>query len=965
MRSIACLLAAVGGLLLTVPALGQSGQGEEGERFFREQVWPIFARRCITCHGGVKPKAGLSFVYPQTVLPPGKAVVVPGEPERSELIRRISSTNAEYRMPPPDHGEGLTPEEIELIRRWVALGARWPRHWAFVPPQLAVPHSPEHGDWCGSGLDCWIIEQLRRSGLNPSPEAAPQAWLRRVSFDLLGLPPDVVLTHQLLTDRRPDAYSRLVDRLLASPAFGERWASPWLDLARYADSQGYEADNLRTMWPYRDWVIRTLNADMPFDRFTIRQLAGDLLPGRTLDDIIATAFHRNTPTNAEGGTDDEEFRTVAVIDRVNTTWQVWLGLTFKCVQCHDHPYLPIQHREYYEFLALFNTTRDWDLRSELPVLPVPKDRRAFGRARALDAERERLERALVEATRAQVRQTPWYYLKPVYADSTYLTELLVKTVQGIPEVHTAGTVSHDSKFTLVFELPPDLRRVTAVLVEVLPRDPVKAVHTPELGFVISELKAWVVPGNEKLPGKQGRAVKFRWALGDETEPFGDPMASLRPDKPGWGAKPRLTHRRQLVLVPQEPLELVSGDRLKLEIRQEDAPRGYAPLVMNRSRYAVTDEPAWTAWTGSESFVNRMRRLEQIRHARRSIASVPLPVMKEQDRWLRRVTAVFRRGNWMEKTVPVEPGLPRLLGTGVAVRDRLALARWLVGSQNPLTARVVVNRYWQELFGQGLVVTPDDFGPVAPSPANLGLLDYLAVRLAMHNRWSMKRWLREVVLSATYRQTAQRPQHQSAADLLAYGPRQRLSAEMLRDNALAVSGLLSRKMFGPPVMPPQPPGIWRAARSSLRWKTATGEDRYRRAVYVIWRRTSPYPSFMIFDAPQRVVCSSQRVVTNTPLQALVCLNDEAYVECAKGLVARVRAEQHTEDVRGAISRMYQLAVGQPPDPATLAVLEDVYRYGLAEYGADRSLAAKLGGSPQDAALVLVANTILNLDAVLTR
>ena len=948
--------------LVTVPCPADEKQDAD---FFVTKVWPIFARRCITCHGGVKPKAGVSFVYPETVLPPGKSVVVPGKPDDSELIRRVSSSDASYRMPPADHGEGLSAGEIGVLREWVERGAPWPQHWAFRPASLSVPHRPEHGNWCRGGLDCWIFEHIRSAGAYPSAEETPVRWLRRASFDLTGLPPDEDLISELVHSDRPDARERVVDRLLASPAFGERWASVWLDLARYADSQGYEADNLRTMWPYRDWVIRAFNADVPFDAFTIKQLAGDMLPDRTLDDEIATAFHRNTPTNSEGGTDDEEFRTVAVIDRVNTTWEVWMGLTFKCVQCHNHPYLPIEHREYYRFLALFNTTRDWDLPNEKPLLRVPLDRHQFERARQLDAEREELEQSLVRETRRRTEQSPWYYLEPVYADSTYLTELVIRHADGIPEIHTAGTVSHDSKFTLVFDVPERLRRITAFCVEVLPRDPAKAVHTPELGFVISEIKGWVIEADDDPAAAKGRPISFRWALGDETLPFGDPMASLKPDKPGWGAKPRLTHPRRLVLVPDQPLTLNPKQRIKLVIRQEDAPRGYSPLVMNRSRYAVTDDPSWTSWTGSDRFVKLMQRLSQIRSQRAKIAGVNLPVMREQDPWLRRVTAVFRRGNWMDKTDPVEPGLPRFLGTRTRVRDRLALARWLVGPENPLTARVVVNRFWQELFGEGLVSTPDDFGPMAPYPTSRGALDYLAVRFVDGHGWSVKRLLREIVLSATYRQQNAVSPDAPDAPMLARGPRQRLAAEMLRDNALSVAGLLSRKMFGPPVMPPQPPGIWRAARSSLRWKTSEGEDRYRRGVYVIWRRTSPYPSFMIFDAPQRVVCSSRRVVTNTPLQALVCLNDEAYVECAKALAERVRHELPEADPKQWIARMYALAVGSTPDEPTLAVLEDVYRYALVEYQADPSLARATGLPADRAALALVANTILNLDPVLNR
>ncbi len=939
---------------------------------FNRQIRPIFARHCIACHGGVTRSGGMSFLYPETVLPPGDAVVVPGKPEESELFRRITSTDPDYRMPPPEKGDGLREEEIELIRRWIAQGARWAPHWAYVPPQRPPYPKLSLTAWPQQPLDVYVLAQLERMGLSPASEASRLQWLRRVSFDLTGLPPEEELVRAFLSDERPDAHSRVVDRLLASPRYGERWASPWLDLARYADSQGYEKDNLRTMWPYRDWVIRAFNADLPFDLFTIKQLAGDLLPDATLEDILATAFHRNTPTNAEGGTDDEEFRLVAVIDRVNTTWEVWQGITFNCVQCHNHPYNPIEHRDYYRFLALFNTTRDWDLRNDKPLLQVPRDRKRFAEARKLDRERYRLELEQVTETRQLAAATPWHYLRPVHAVSTGLTELVVKQdSQGVPEIHTAGTVSHDSRFDLHFELPDGMQRITALLVEVLPRDPRKAVHTPELGFEISELKAeLLVRVTEGGQTKQEhRSVRLAWALGDETVPFDDPQATLNPDKWGWGANPRMCHVRRLVVVPAEPIELPDGHvRLRLVIRQEAAPHDLAPLVMNRSRYAVTDAPLWTDYVRSSAFRERQRRLADLRRQRRAIASVGVPVMMEQDPWLRRVTAVFRRGDWRDKTDVVEPGLPAMFRVPDQPQDRLGLARWLVSEDNPLTARVTVNRFWQELFGVGIVETSGDFTLSGQPPVNQPLLDYLAVRFARDYRWSMKRLLREIVLSATYRQSARVEDDKLAVDpqnrYLSRGPRLRLTAEMVRDNALAVSGLLSTKMFGKPVMPPQPEGIWRAARSSLRWKTDTGADRYRRGVYVIWRRSSPYPSFMIFDAPQRLVCSSRRVATNTPLQALVTLNDQAYIECAVALADWMLQLPVTEP-RARIAAAYRRATGRAADEQVLRTLLHVYRVARATYEKEPELARQLAGSAERSALALVANTILNLDEILNR
>ncbi len=954
-------------VLLSFVTLAGPGRSEDTVDFNR-QVRPIFARHCIACHGGVTRSGGMSFLYPETVLPPGEAVVVPGKPEASELYRRITSNDPDYRMPPPDKGDGLSREEVDIIRRWIAQGAKWEPHWAYVPPHRPAWPSSARAEWASQPMDLFVLARLEQAGLAPARPAPRLQWLRRVSFDLTGIPPTEDLVHAFLSDDRPDAFSRVVDRLLASPRYGERWASPWLDLARYADSQGYEKDNLRTMWPYRDWVIRAFNADMPFDQFTVKQLAGDLLPDATLDDLLATAFHRNTPTNAEGGTDDEEFRLVAVIDRVNTTWEVWQGVTFKCVQCHNHPYNPIEHREYYRFLAYFNTSRDWDLRSDEPLLRVPKNRKLFAKARALDRERQRLEREQVLETRELAASTPWQYLRPVHAVSTGLTELVVKESEGIPEIHTSGTVSHDSRFDLHFEVPDGLGTITALLIEVLPRNPAKAVHTPELGFELSEVKAELLVRNAGDQKDQAQPIKLRWALGDETIPFGDPQATLNADKRGWGANPRITHVRRLVLVPEKPVPVPSGARLRLVIRQEAAPKDLAPLVMNRSRYAATNAELWTEYVESSVFLERQRRLAEVRRQRNGIPSVGVPIMMEQDPWLRRVTAVFRRGNWQDKTDPVQPGLPAMFGLSEQPADRLGLARWLVSRDNPLTARVTVNRFWQELFGVGLVETSDDFTLSGQPPSNQELLDYLAVRFAEDYGWSVKRLLREIVLSATYRQDARVDERRLSVDpdnrLLSRGPRVRLTAEMVRDNALAVAGVLSTKMFGPPVMPPQPEGIWRAARSSLRWKTSEGEDRYRRGVYVIWRRSSPYPSFMIFDAPQRLVCSSRRVATNTPLQALVTLNDQAHVECAIALADWMLHLDDT-DVRGRIAAAYRRATGRTPDELTARALLHVYRVALATYRQDPELARQLAGSPERSALALVANTILNLDEVLNR
>jgi len=999
---------------------------------FNRDIRPIFARHCVACHGGVKQAAELSFVYRDRVLPPDGWIVEPGAPDDSELIARVTSEDPDLRMPPPEHGPPLSPREIEHLNAWIEQGAKWQEHWAFVPPDPPPLPEPAGVDWCRVPFDRFVLARLESEGLRHSPEADRIEWLRRATFDLTGLPPTLEEVRDFTADTSEVAYETVVDRLLASPNFGERWAALWMDLARYADSQGYEKDSLRTMWPYRDWLIRAFNADMPFDEFTIRQLAGDMLPDATLDDIVATAFHRNTPTNSEGGTDDEEFRTVSVIDRVSTTWEVWQGLTFKCVQCHSHPYDPIEHDEFYQFLAVFNTSKDWDLREDLPMLGVPLDEHDFAAAREIDRLRAELELDQVRETAQLAGNTEWQPLAPTQAESTGLTRLVVEPgPNGVMEVLAQGTVSHDSQFTIDFRLPASMSQARALRIDALPLDVEKARHTPELGFVVTQVRAQLLTpamlreeatpalaaavqsgeaandaasndatSNDEKPAalatgankkqdtskrKTGAAAKdaeepaptrlpgeiqLAWALGDEANGFSDTMGSLRPDKQGWGANPRITQPRWLVVIPAEPINVPEGATLRMVISHNNAPADLAQLVMHRSRYSVCDDPTWSRFVASAKFTERVAEMDELAKKRKSIKSADLPVMAEQQPELARGTAVFNRGNWLDKTDLVEPGIPSLFRDRAkgTPSNRLEVARWLVSPENPLTARVTVNRFWEQLFGIGLVETVEDFGTSGQRPTHPELLDHLALQFQNELDWSMKALLREIVLSATYRQTAgvsaEEHDRDAANRLLARGPRHRLSAEMVRDNALAVSGLLTDKRFGPSVMPPQPDGIWRAARSKLRWQTVEGEDRYRRGIYTYWRRSAAYPSMLMFDAPSRLVCTARRVTTNTPLQALVTLNDPAYMECATAFAARMRKEADGSP-ESQIAHGYEIATGRSPVDADLTDLVLLYRQALDAYRSDKELAAQVAETPRDAAMTLVANAILNLDMVLTK
>ena len=559
---------------------------------------------------------------------------------------------------------------------------------------------------------------------------------------------------------------------------------------------------------------------------------------------------------------------------------------------------------------------------------------------------------------------------------------MIQTNQAaFAEIRTVGTVATFSQFAVEIPLPEHLSRLSALRIQVLPDDPAKAKLTPEKGFVITQVRAALltsvdpaspesatneVQSTNSLAGE----IKLVHCFGDEVEPAQDDDAAVRADKSGWGANPRLTDVRRAVFVPNASTEITAGSRLKLIISHEQGANDTAALVARRVRLEATPGEEWIRFSQSRQFTDRRKELARLRKERDTIKDVKLPVMREQEAAFRRPTAVFERGNWLAKGEAVKSGVPELFKTAQESDpdNRLVLARWLVSPENPLTARVTVNRIWSELFGVGLVETVEDFGSSGEPPVNQPLLDHLALRFQNELGWSLKRLLREVVLSSTYRQDAKVTRMLEARDpqnrLLARGPRTRLSSEMVRDQALAVSGLLSDKMFGPPVMPPQPDGIWDIVYSGAKWETARGEDRYRRALYTFLRRTAAYPSYLMFDSPSREVCVTRRIRTNTPLQALVTLNDPVYVECAVALAGRMRREGG-EDVRKQIAFGYELATGRAPTKDALRALQGLHQTSLVRYQTDPELAKKLAGTPEDAALTLVANALLNLDDSLTK
>jgi len=865
---------------------------------FNTQVKPILNKRCITCHGGVKRESDFSLLFRKDALAKaksGKVAIIPGDAEHSELVRRINVSDPEERM--PYKKDPLTQDEIKILTKWIEQGARWGDHWAYT--KVEVQKLPRSNSWTKNDVDRFIAEKMDKYGLSPSPRASKEVLLRRLSLDIVGLPPNGALHEQFLKGNA--SVDVVVDSLLNSPHYGERWASVWLDLARYADTKGYERDDSRVIWHYRDWVIKAFNRDMPYDSFLIEQLAGDLLPNPSENQYIATAFHRNTMTNDEGGTDNEEFRTAATLDRVNTTWEALMGTTFACVQCHSHPYDPFRHENYYQFLAFFNNTRDEDTYADYPLY------------RHLEKEDESKLKEITQwvgqnASKEKAQEVYQFVktgepsINSLTADHFFNSELsdtkwLIFRNQGVARL---GHVELTDKNYLTFKYAS------------YKPGGVWTIHLDKSdGPVIKEIS---------IPDSKGK-----WAV-EETE-----ISSSQGTHDLY-----FTYRNANLKKPEESGLMFDwfyfSDYSVKKVAEKGVGKKYWELV-------TKDFPT-------------------------------TPVMIENPSSMRRVTQVFQRGNWLLKGDTVQPDVPPSLSPfpKEAPHNRLGLAQWMVSKDNPLVARTIVNRLWEQIFGVGLVETLEDMGTQGIPPTHPELLDHLAYQLMNDYHWSLKKLIREMVLSATYQQdskvTDQVLQKDPLNKFYARAPRVRLSAEQVRDQALAVSGLLSKKMYGPSVMPYQPGGIWLSPWNGATWVRSKGEDQYRRAIYTYWKRTAPYPSMMTFDGTAREVCTARRIRTNTPLQALVTLNDSAFVEAAYHLASRVK--KTSTDRREQIRWIYRTAIGHEPSAAVVKALSGLYHRTSAKMEIKQIRSS--GNSKwykADEALMLVANTILNLDEFVTK
>jgi Protein of unknown function (DUF1553)./Protein of unknown function (DUF1549)./Planctomycete cytochrome C./F5/8 type C domain. len=1126
---------------------------------FNRDIRPILSENCYKCHGpddGAR-KAKMRFDIRAEALKPAKSgeiPIVPGSPEKSQMVARITASDPDDRMPPIKSGKTLSSTQIDLLKRWVAEGAPYATHWSYVKPTRPALPQVKRTSWPINAIDRFALARLEREGLKPSLAADRYTLIRRVSLDLTGLPPTPEEVDRFVNERSPRAYEELVDRFLKRPAFGEHWTRMWLDLARYADSAGYADDPPRTIWPYRDYVIRSLNANKHFDRFTLEQIAGDLLDDDDEDDLIGSAFHRNTMTNNEGGTSDEEFRNAAVVDRVNTTMAVWMGTSIACAQCHNHKYDPITQQDYFRMFAILNNTGDADLKDESPLFEIFTPAQQQHR-KELQGEITGIETKFKMPTpESLAAQSEWEKKFPGEQQWLALEPLTMKSEGGgLVERGSDNTVKaapQQKTETYRFEFAQGAGRVAGLRLEVLPGEKFSEEDKRNAGFSISQVQAMLItpttnrplvryvrlelPGNDKilslaevevyngktnlaLHGKAsqsstafaadarlaidgnnegdfdkkstthtehsknpwwevdlmepqkvdritvwnrtdhdlgGRLAGVRLELLDENRKvlwlrevkeapspkvtyglngmdplqinnvFADTFAGksdlkdlVQQDRDpnekkgkGWAVNTDDEKRHYLTLLMEKPIETVAGSKLQVIIEQK-ARHDHCPPTLFRisssqdermAEYATLPEALLHSISEHASERSEPERAalseyyranvepalkperDRLAALKKEMTDMPrdiVPIMRELTGDKRRKTHIQFRGNYLalgDEVTAAVPAAFQALPKG-SNPDRIGLARWLVDKENPLTARVMANRLWEQIFGIGIVRTSEEFGSQGELPTNPELLDWLACQFRDGDDstapWDIKAFLKLLVTSATYRQSSRVTPELKERDpenlLLARGPRFRMSAEVVHDQALDVSGLLSRKMFGPPVRPPQPAlGLTAAFGGSLDWKTSEGEDRYRRAVYIEWRRTSPYPSMAAFDAPNREVCALRRTRSNTPLQALVTMNDPVFVEAAQALGKRIASANgsSTEKMRYG----FRLCLARQPRPTEMKRLVSFYEQAKADYIAKPEKAKEMAGAKSEksdiaelAAWTAVGNVLLNLDETLMR
>ena len=984
---------------------------------FNDQIRPLLSDRCFACHGPdpKRREADLRLDIREAAIgkQDGPLAITPGDPAASPLWERITSADHDSQMPPPSAKKPkFTQSELDLIKRWIDEGAEYEGHWAFLPLRVTPPPRPAAS--VQHPVDAFIRQQLARAKVAPSPAADRATLLRRVTLDLTGLLPSPEEIRSFVDDPDETAYERVVDRLLASPAFGERWGRHWLDQARYADSNGYAIDAPRDMWPYRDWVIDALNRDLPFDQFTIEQLAGDLLPGPSKSQLIATAFHRNTLINQEGGSDREQFRVEAVMDRVNTTGAVWLGLTVGCAQCHTHKFDPITQHEYYRLLAFFNSAQDANDRG--PTVDVRRGE-VFGNPEILPGDAESLSKQQLAALRNDWEQVTRKRLEMEPEATTWVSmgQMTAATASGKGgfQKQTDGSLLYDRKGTpnerFVIEGTIDLQQLAAVRLRVLtdPSLPKNGPGTAGNGnFVLSEFLLRI--GDERPT--LGRA------FADHEQPDFPISAAVDGDKgTGWainvgaGSTAKMNADHEAIFVLSQPAT-VTGRKLAIEMAH-DVNQDYLigrfslefsatvpaehvaqdlpllPALKKTVAERTKDEQAalQAAFEKSEPRA-RPRKKEPDPRIAQLMVMRELPAPRE--------TYLMTRGDFTrpdKQEGRLSPGVlsavsPPLPAASTATR--MELARWLMDPANPLTARVAVNRVWMHYFGRGLVETEEDFGTQGTPPSHPDLLDWLSREF--QRDWSTKRLHRLIVTSAAYRQSSRERPDLAEIDprnlLLARQQRIRMEAELTRDAALCASGMLNGTLGGPSVHPPQPEGVYAFTQVNRSWPTETGPQRFRRTLYTFFYRSSPYPLFTTFDAPDFQATCTRRLRSNTPLQALTLANDTVFLELSQGLALRLATEisngNPAEEETAAtfarllddrIQRAVLLTFSRHPTRREAGALREFVLAQLADFSRDLASADKLItpelrrrlSGDQAASLVLLARVLFNADNFITR
>lgn len=1090
---------------------------------FSEQIRPLLNRNCTGCHGGVKEAGGFSLLYKEKAF--GKTHhgigIVPGKPEESMLYKVITSPPEVFDKHKkknrrlehmPMEKEPLSTKEIALIKQWILEGAIWEEHWAYnAPKKEALPKLDSQ--WPKNRIDHFILAKLKEKGLNHSQKAKREILFRRLYLDLTGLPPSYEELQNFLADNSPNAYEKAVDKLLSSPKYGEKWAGMWLDLARYSDTQGYEKDSPRTIYRFRDEVIKAFNKDTPYDQFVIEQMAGDLLPNATDHQKILTAFHRNTMTNTEGGTNDEEFRVAAVLDRVNTTWEAFMGTSYGCVQCHTHPYDPFTHAEYFQFMSFFNNTADNDQPNEAPTIKTPDiyqqkqldewNKTLAGLKTKVDAERERVFKdfdthysnaiSQLETPKVYDLKTSKLHSNSDYkltqnADSSFSSskgkkKKAVFAISGSTEADQINLLQldvqkgksgygHSGNFVLS-KVSMKIKKQqkfsgrfiriehakTAILslaeVQVMSKGKNIALKKPasqsSTGYSgeakravdgnsnglysknsvthtsgkdipwwevdlqkvssidelfiynrsesperLSNVKISILDENRKVvwTSKLGTAQhKNQLAVNTMSVDFSSAAAtyeqsgfpakdSLDKNKDkGWALAGAKNSTETAWFNTGKDIKLDKGDLIEITLAFEskhdfhvmsdfNLKVGYGKVSSgNFSLIGYKDKKASSLSKGDKEFIvntilksgplaKTFSQEQDLQKKIKNFKVATTPILKELPKDKRRKNNVFIRGNWEDLAEEVTEGTPEVLHDWNPKwpKNRLGMAYWMTSNQNPLFSRVAVNRLWEQLFGIGIVETLEDFGSQGIKPTHPKLLDDLAYRFMHEHQWSIKSILKEMVMSATYQQSSDTTAKMLEVDpfnqYYSHGPRFRLSAEQIRDQALSVSGLISDKMFGPSVMPFQPEGVWMTVYNGGKWVTSKNGDQYRRALYTYWKRTSPYPSMEAFDTPSREVCKVRRIRTNTPLQALVTLNDPVYMECAEQLGMII--QKQSGDLNSKIDFAFRKAICRAP--------KEIERQSLKKLFSD---VQRDFGKSEKEAWTLVANVIMNLDEFLIK